>query len=320
MERPIKAICTVVSLLPFLFGATGALGQESEKVRLLMNWFPQANQSGFWQAQIDNPERADGIDIQVLKGGPRIQVIPQVAVGQAEFGLADADDLLIARQNGAPVKAVFVGLDYVPYTLVYHPNRGINSIEDLSGKIVAVALGASYWEWVKHTYRLQGVREIPLSGDLGLFANTPDMVQQGYSMFLPPRIDEAGIPYEQFKIVDLGYRPYSILLTTDRMIQTKPNVVRKAVEAVQLGWQKFMADAGPSTHLMLPQNKIISPATHEQAVDIIKADFLPEDPARVGCMYPGRWLELANQMKAIDALSSDFDPSDAYDTTFLKGC
>jgi len=315
-----KAARVAASLLVFFLICTNAVGQEPEKVRLLMNWFPQANQSGFWQAQIDTADPASTIEIKVLKGGPRIQVIPQVAVGQAEFGLADADDLLIARRNGAPVKAVFVGLDYVPYTLVYHPNRGINSIEDLSGKLVAVALGASYWEWIKQTFGLKGVREIPLSGDLGLFANTPDMVQQGYSMFLPPRMDEVGIPNREFKVVDLGYRPYSILLTTDRMIENEPELVRETVEAVQRGWRNFIADSGPSTNLMLPQNKMISSKTHSQAVDIILSEFLPDDSSKVGCMDASRWDELADQMKLINALPADFDPSNAYDMTFLKGC
>lgn len=309
-----------ISAVFILLGTSVLSAQEAEPVRLLMNWFPQGNQSGFWQAQIDSADPNDGIDIEVIPGGPRIQVIPQVAVGQAEFGLADADDLMLARQNGAPVKAVFVGLDSVPYSLVYHPGQGIESIEDLSGKTVAVALGASYWEWLKKTYDLKGVRQIPLSGDLGMFANTPTMVQQGYSIFLPPRLDEVGVANKEFKLADLGYRPYSILMTSERMIETNPELVRKTVQAMQRGWQSFMSDQQPASDLMLSRNPIISPKVHERAVELILADFLPEDPSKVGCMEPARWTELADQMKSVDLIPQDFDPSDAYDMSFLQGC
>lgn len=311
---------TKVTALPLLLFMTVVCthAQAEEKVRLLMDWFPQANQSGFWQAQIDSASNPD-LDIEVVGGGPRIQVVTQVATGQAEFGLASADNLLLARHNGAPVKAVFVSIDYAPYTLVYHPDQGIKTIEDLSGKTGAVVLGSTYWEWVKQTYKLD-TKEIPLTGDLALFANTPDMFQQGYSIFLPARMDEKGIPNEQFKVADLGYRPYSILVTTEEMIKEKPELVATVVEAVQQGWRSFMADPAPTREMLLPLNKGVSGAVHDRSVELMKADFLPADLMKVGCMSSARWIELADQMKSIDALPADFDPASAYDASFLKGC
>ena len=70
-------------------------------------------------------------------------------------------------------QAVFIALDYVPYTLVYHPESGIKSITDLKGKTVAVSLGFAYWEWLKKHHGLTDVREIPVSGDLSLFRAAP---------------------------------------------------------------------------------------------------------------------------------------------------
>jgi NitT/TauT family transport system substrate-binding protein len=101
--------------------------------------------------------------------------------------------ILLARLRGAPVRAVFVSMDYVPYTLVYHPSPDIKSITDLKQKTFAVSLGFAYWEWLKKQYGLQGAKEIPVSGDLGLFRNDPNMVQQGYSLYLPARMGAAGI-------------------------------------------------------------------------------------------------------------------------------
>ena len=72
-----------------------ARGADVQNVRLLMNWFIQADQAGFWQAQIDGLGASRGVAVTVIQGGPKIQTIPQVASGQAEFGVANADDLLV---------------------------------------------------------------------------------------------------------------------------------------------------------------------------------------------------------------------------------
>jgi len=64
-----------------------------------------------------------------------------------------------------------------------------------------------------------------------MFRLNPNMVQQGYSIFLPYRMDALGIPNAQFKVADLGYRPYATLFTTDDMLQHHPEEVRAIVAA-----------------------------------------------------------------------------------------
>ena len=182
-----------------------------EKVTLLMDWFPQGNQSGFWQAQFDNAHNPD-LEITIKSGGPKVRTTTAVASGQVEFGLNGSDSVMMANAKGAGLKAIFVSLGHVPYTLVYHPNTGVNSVQDLDGRPFAVVMGITYWKWVKHTYGLNKVKEFPLTGDLGLFARTPQQFQQGYSLFLPARLDAKGVPNEQITVESLGYRPYSLSL------------------------------------------------------------------------------------------------------------
>ena len=294
--------------------------QQTKEVWLLMNWFAQANQSGYWQAQIDTAGQANGIKISTLQGGPKIQTIPQVAAGQAEFGLGNADDVLLARLRGAPVRAVFVSMDYVPYTLVYHSDPTVKSLSDLKSKTFAVNIGFGYWEWLKKRYGLEGVREVPVSGDLSLFRSDPNMVQQGYSIFLPARMTEAGTSHAQFKVAQLGYRPYDVLFTTDELIEKNPQLVRDTVAAVKASWIHFIADPSASKQLVLELNKQITPAVHDSAVAEMISDLLPKDHGKIGCMADDRWAELAQQLKEVKFLPAEYDESKAYDRSFIQGC
>lgn len=166
--------------------------------------------------------------------------------------------MLLARQRGAPVRAVFAHLDYVPYTLVYHTDPAVKSIADLNGRTFAVNIGNAYWEWTKKQYKLANTREIPVSGDLSLFRNDPKMVQQGYSLFLPARMAGAGIPVQQITLASLGYRPYNVLFTTDEMIQKNPALVKATIAAVQKGWSNYVRNPSGLKPMMLEMNKQIS--------------------------------------------------------------
>ena len=170
-----------VSVVALLFATT----VQAKEVTLLMDWFPQGNQSVFWQAMLDNDEH--DLKIIVKPGGPGVNTAAQTAAGSVEFGLQGSDSVMSANAKGAGLVAVFANLDHVPYTLVFHPDQGIKSIKDLDGRRFAVKMGVTYWKWVKKEYGVSA-DEFPLKGDLGLFAREKEMFQQGYSLFLPARL------------------------------------------------------------------------------------------------------------------------------------
>ena len=290
-----------------------------DKVTLLMDWFPQGNQSGFWQAQLDN-QYHDDLEITVKPGGPKVRTTTAVASGQVEFGLNGSDSVMMANSKGAKLRAIFVSLGHVPYNLVYHPNTGVKTIQDLNGRRFAVVMGITYWKWVKHKYGLDKVQEFPLTGDLGLFAKTPNMFQQGYSIFLPARMDAKGIPNAQFKVADLGYRPYSVLFTSGKLIKENPALVQAVVDRLSMSFHKSLVDPKPTRDLILSKSKKTTVAIHNNALRLMKRDFLPKDWSKIGCQDPNRWVELANQMKEVDVLPADFDPHQSYDTSFKRGC
>ena len=313
--KKLISFLVVLVLSTTMFGITNA----KQKVTLLMDWFPQGNQSGFWQAQFDNQYHND-LEIIVKPGGPKVNTTTAVASGQVEFGLQASDSVMLANSKGAGLKGIFVSLNHVPYTLVFHPNTGVKSVKDLDGRPFAVKMGVTYWKWVKHTYKLDQVKEFPLTGDLGLFARTKNQFQQGYSLFLPARLDAKGVPNEQITVESLGYRPYSVLFTTDKLIKENPELVQAVVDRLSISFHKSLIDPKPTRDFILSKSKKVNAEIHNNALELMKADFLPKDWSKIGCQDPQRWVEVANQMKEVNVLPADFDPHTSYDTSFKKGC
>jgi NitT/TauT family transport system substrate-binding protein len=306
----------LAAMLPFSVQAADA----PKPVRILSNWFAQPDQAGYWQAQQDKLGKEAGLEISLLQGGPKIQTIPQVASGQAEFGIGNADDVLLARLRGAPVRAVFAHLDYVPYTLVYHADPAVKSIADLQGRTFAVNIGNAYWEWTKKQYKLTGTREIPVSGDLSLFRNDPKMVQQGYSLFLPARMAAAGVQVQQVTLASLGYRPYDVLFTTDDMIRKNPALVKATIAAVQKGWANYVRNPSGLKPLITGMNKQMTPEIYDAANKEMIETLISHDLGRIGCMTDARWSELAGQLRSVNFLPANFDAKQGYDRTLVPGC
>ena len=227
---------------------------------------------------------------------------------------------MMANAKGAGLKAIFVSLGHVPYTLVYHPNTGVNNVQDLDGRPFAVVMGITYWKWVKHTYGLHKVKEFPLTGDLGLFARTKNQFQQGYSLFLPARLDAKGVANEQITVESLGYRPYSVLFTSDKLIKENRALVQAVVDRLSISFHKSLVDPKPTRDFILSKSKKVNAEIHNNALELMKADFLPADWNKIGCQDPQRWVELASQLKEVNVLPADFDPHSSYDTSFKKGC
>jgi len=304
----------LISLVALVF-TTSAFAKE---VTLLMDWFPQGNQSGYWQAEFDNQYHKD-ITIKVKAGGPKVNTTQMVASGQVEFGLNASDSVMMANSKGAGLKGIFVSLNHVPYTLVFHPNQGIKTVNDLEGRPFAVKMGVTYWKWVKFKYGVSA-KEFPLTGDLGLFARTPTQFQQGYSLFLPARLAAKGVATEQITLESLGYKPYSVLFTTDKMIKENPELVQAVVDRLSISFHKSLVDPKPTRDYILSKSKKVNAEIHNNALELMKADFLPKDWSKIGCQDPNRWVELSDQLKDIDMLPADFNPHDSYDTSFKKGC
>jgi len=297
-------------------GSSSGSAAKTQKVTLLMNWFAQAEQGGYFEAQAKGIGKADGIDINVQQGGPQIQTIPQVAAGKADFGVAQADELMLARSNGVPVVEVFGGMDKYLQCLMYHPSSGIKNFADISGHQVAMAPSGGFWPYLKQHYHISNVKEINFTGSLGEFKRNKDLVQQCFITSEPYYATQQKIDHAELMVADSGYNPYSQgLFTSEQMIKDHPDVVRKVVAAVQKGWTDFLADPSAAKALIIKVNKDTDPAAFDYAAKELKTGNYLGNP--VGGMVAARWNTLKQQLKSTGVLSKDVDASQVWTDQFV---
>jgi NitT/TauT family transport system substrate-binding protein len=296
--------------------SSSSSGGGTKTVTLLMNWFPQAEQGGYFQAQAAETGKKDGIAFKVLAGGPQIQTIPQVAAGKADFGVAQADELMLARAQGVPVVEVFGGMDKYLQCLMYHPSSGIKSYADISGHQIAVAPSGGFWPYIKGHYKLKNVKEINFTGQLAEFKRNKNLVQQCFTTSEPYFADQQKIDHAELDVADAGYNPYAQgLFTSEQMVKDHPDVVRKVVAAVQAGWTQFLQDPTKGKDLVLKMNKDMEAGPFDFAVKTLQDGHYFGTP--LGGMTAERWQTLHDQLKEAGVLTKEVDPSTVWTDQFI---
>lgn len=294
----------------------GSSSTPTQKVTLLMNWFPQAEQGGYFQAEAAGLGEKDGISLHVLSGGPQVQTIPQVAAGKADFGVATSDELVLARSQGVPIVQVFGGMDKFLQCMMYQPSSGIKNFPDLSGHQIAVSPSSDFWLWLKGKFNLQNIHEVNNSGSLAEFKHNTGLVQQCFTTSEPYIASQQNIPHAELLVADAGYNPYSQgLFTSEKMLKEHPDTVRKVVAAVQQGWQQFLQDPAKGRALVLKENANMDGGLFDFAAKTLKDGGYFADP--IGNMTTERWTTLIKQLKDAGVLKKDVDPSTVFTNQFI---
>ncbi len=159
-------------------------------------------------------------------------MVEQVGTGRADFGVANADNILFARAEHVPVVALMAPLQNSPRCLLVHKASGIENFEQLRDVTLAMTPGAAFADFLRWKLPLPGVRIVPYSGNVQAFLQDPHYVQQGYTFSEPFIARQQGVDPRVLLVSDLGFNPYtSLLFTTEKMLATQPDVVRRMVAA-----------------------------------------------------------------------------------------
>ena len=186
-------------------------------------------------------------------------MLEQVAQGRSNFGIANADNILFARAQNARVVALMAPLQNSPRCLLVHKASGIERFDQLRDVTLAMTPGAAFADFLRWKLPLPGVRIVPYSGNVQAFLLDPRYVQQGYTFSEPFLARQQGADPGVLLVSDLGFNPYtSLLFTTEEMVATRPDIVRRMVAACVAGWQDYLVDPQPTNQLIHDRNPLIN--------------------------------------------------------------
>ncbi len=229
------------------------------KVRFQTDWFPQPEHGGYYQALAKGYYAAEGLDVEILPGGPNAQVMTTVAVGRADLGMTNGDDVIVAVARGVPIKMVGAEMQRDPQGILFHAEHPLRSLRDLEGKTLMAGSGST---WLEVLRKKLGVKFnlIPLVGDLARFMSNPEFIQQCFVTNEPYFARQRGAKVGALLIAGDAYEPYRVMFTGTAFLAQHPDIVGKFVRASVRGWIDYLTgDPAPGNALILTKRGDLPP-------------------------------------------------------------
>jgi NitT/TauT family transport system substrate-binding protein len=297
-------------------------------LRFATDWRAQAEHGGFYQALATGEFSKRGLDVEIIQGGPAVNVPQLLAAGAAELGMgSNAFIVMNLAAEGAPVKAVAAAFQKDPQVLIAHPDVGINAIEDMQGHpiLLSDASITAFWVWLKARYGFTDDMVRKYTFNPAPFLADKRVVQQGYVTSEPYVLEtEAKITPKVFLLADNGLPGYAaMVLARDNLITANPTAVKAFVEGSAAGWKSYLdGDPGPADDLILKDNPEMRQDILDQARAKLKAYGIVDsgDAATggIGVMTDARWKAFFDMAAGQGVYPTSMDYKQAYTLQFVQ--
>jgi NitT/TauT family transport system substrate-binding protein len=189
----------------------------------------------------------EGLDVELLPGGPNVVPLQVVANGGADVGLTSVLELLAARDKDLPLQAIAQLDQLSALLLVTTKESGLEKAEDLEGKRIGLWLGGDEYEFYAMARQLGNDPEADYQ-----------IVNQSFTMdqFINGEIDatsamsfdqllvlesQEGFERDKLNIIDYNQfgtvNPRGVVVATETAVSEKADALARFLRATYRGWE-----------------------------------------------------------------------------------
>ncbi|MFP5077738.1 ABC transporter substrate-binding protein [Rhizobium sp. YIM 134829] len=299
-----------------------------DKVTYGTNWLAQAEHGGFYQAVADGTYKKHGLDVTIVQGGPNAANSALLIAGKIDFYMGGAMEELSAVEQGIPVTNVAALFQKDPQILMAHPDKGINTFEDLA-KLDTILMSKdgylTYFAWMKANFPgFKDEQYKPYNFNPAPFIADANSAQQGYLTSEPYEVErQAGWQPKVFLLADAGYAPYSTTIAArNELVEKNPDLVQRFVDASIEGWYNYLyGDNKAANELIKKDNPEMTDGQIAFSIAKMKEYGILESGEAltkgIGCMTDERQKAFFDAMVKINVFKADTDYKKAFTTQFV---
>jgi NitT/TauT family transport system substrate-binding protein len=320
-----RNICLAVTLIASSVASASA--QQLDKVRFGTNWVAEPEHGGFYQALADGTYRQYGLDVTILPGGPQVNNRILLPVGKIDFFMsANLLQAFDAVAQNVPTISAAAMFQKDPQVLIAHPDAAVDKFEDLKKLTLFVSKEgvATYFQWMKSEFGFSEAKVKPYTFNPQPFLADKNSAMQGYVTSEPYAIEkQGGFKPKIFLLADYGFDTYSTLIETRRdLVEKKPDLVRRFVEASILGWYHFLyGDNASARALIRKDNPEMTDELIAYSVAKMKAHGIVDSgdtlKLGIGAMTDARIKSFFDKMVRAGVVKQDVDFRKAYTLQFV---
>jgi NitT/TauT family transport system substrate-binding protein len=249
---PLALLALAIALAacaPTVSSPTASVGEPQRVVRLLLGYRPDVQFAPFYVAQQEGYYAEAGLRVEIEhRQAPDVQRL--VGSGEAEFGVADATDVMIGRTSGIPITYVSTLYQSFPVALI----GPAGSVPERPGGLGGLRVGTpgrfgSSWHALLALLESGGlteedisIREYPQFNQVDGLANGDVDLVTGFRNNEPLRLEARGMDVDLLTVDGTVPLPGPGIITGDELLAGDPELVRAFAEATAAAQRGVIED------------------------------------------------------------------------------
>jgi NitT/TauT family transport system substrate-binding protein len=295
---------------------------DSNTITLREAWFPWAGYAG--EVYAEKLGKDYNINFKIAQGAEDIDPIKMVISGTNDFGIASAENLVLANQKGAGLVAIGA-LNYKSATcFIALKDKNVKTLKDFENKIVGV-LTATETETIyrlllaKNNIDKSKIKEVEAPFDLTTFLSTDAYdIRPAFVYDEAVTLDQKGIPYTMVKPEDYGVQMIgAVYFTTKKIVAEDPDKVQDFVDVIAEGWKKSIENPEKAIKMLKEYDPDIDVKRELASLEKGLEYFAGED-GKVLYASDSTWNALKDDLVFLNKVSSDYDIKSCCDNSFIN--
>jgi putative hydroxymethylpyrimidine transport system substrate-binding protein len=240
---------------------------SAQSVSLMLDWFPNADHVGIYQALADGAFSAAGLNVHVQIPSNPASPLQLLAAGRVDFAVSYEPEVMLARQEGETVVSVAAIVQQPLTSIVSVGSKHIKTPAQLRGKTIGDA-GIPY----QHAYLTtilahahvpaSSVKEVNVGANLvpAMLSGRVDATLGAYWNYEAIQLRQLGKRPNVIRVNQAGVPDYNelVLVTRESEITNHIDVVRRFVQALARGYEATRADPTAAVANLIKANPSLS--------------------------------------------------------------
>jgi putative hydroxymethylpyrimidine transport system substrate-binding protein len=261
-----------------------ASGSPVQSLTLMLDWFPNADHVGLYQALAAGDFAQAGLNLHVQIPTDPATPLQLLAAGKVDVAVSYEPELLLARDKGAPLVAIGAIVQRPLTSIVSLGSKHITTPAQLRGKRVGDA-GIPY----QHAYLTtilqragvpaSSVKEVNVGDNLvpAMLSGRVDATIGAYWNYEAIQLRQAGRRTNVIHVENAGVPNYDelVLVTREDEIAHRNNILRRFVQALARGYQSVRANPQAGVSALVRANPSLSSKLQLASVRATLPSFFP---------------------------------------------
>jgi putative hydroxymethylpyrimidine transport system substrate-binding protein len=303
---------------------------QRESLRLMLDFFPNADHAGIYAAQGTGAFDRAGLDVDLQAPPDPSSPLKLLAAGRVDLAISYEPELLLARDQGQKLVAVGALVQKPLTSIVSIGRKAIADPRQLAGKTVGTS-GVPYQSaYLKAVLGKAGVdparvKEVNVGFNLvpAMLSGKVDATLGAYWNYEAIQLAQKRRRPKVIRIETAGVPTYDELVIVAREEDLRENGgarIRRFMRALGEGAKALRKDPNSGLEPLLQANRGLDRRLQEASVKATLPVFFPADTSKpVGYMNPAEWAAYGDWMARNRLVRNPPDAARALTNEFLPG-